>query len=131
MQIHETDSAGYWTGKSREFDGDEPPSGWSKTPLPEIPENAWARMRDGGWDVTSTPPLQSVTMRQARLALLQRGLLSEVEALIAGLADDAARIEWEYATEVWRDNPLFIQAAGALGLSEQQIDQLFLAAAAL
>jgi hypothetical protein len=53
-------------------------------------------------------------MRQARLALLGAGLLDTVNAAIAampGAADDAARIEWEFATTIERSNPLFTQLA--------------------
>jgi hypothetical protein len=130
MQIHEIDSAGYWTGKSREFEDGDPPPGWRGEALPDFPDGTWARMRDGTWEATSTPPLQSVTMRQARLALLDAGLLPAVEAFIAE-AGEEERIEWEYATEVYRDNPLFARVAEALDLSDQAIDQLFATAAAL
>jgi hypothetical protein len=77
---------------------------------------------------------ESVTMRQARLALLSAGLLGQVEAIIAampGTEGDAARIEWEYAATVERGNPLFAALAPALGLTDADIDQLFIAAARL
>lgn len=72
-------------------------------------------------------------MRQARLALLSAGLLSNVDAAIAALASpqkEAAQIEWEYATTVERASPLIGQLAPALSLTEAQMDQLFIAAAA-
>lgn len=77
---------------------------------------------------------QSVTMRQARLALLDAGLLATVNAAIAGMAGaagDAARIEWEFSSEVQRDKTLVASMAAALGLSDAQLDALFIAAAAL
>ncbi len=76
----------------------------------------------------------SVTMRQARMALLNAGLLNAVNAAIAaipGASGDAARIEWEFSSEVQRNRPLLSGLAQALGLSEAQIDQLFITAAML
>jgi hypothetical protein len=70
----------------------------------------------------------SVTMRQARLALLGAGLLSGVDAAIASLPSpqkEAAQIEWGYASEVRRDNPLIGAMARALGMTEAQLDTLF------
>ena len=76
----------------------------------------------------------AVTMRQARLALLGAGKLSMVDAAIAAMPEpqkSAARIEWEYSGEVQRHNG-FVSALGpALGLSPEQIDELFIAAATL
>jgi phage terminase large subunit-like protein len=65
-----------------------------------------------------------------KLALLAAGKLEEADAVLAS-ADRAAQIEWEYALTFERDNPLIAQVGGALGLSEEQIDDLFRAAAAL
>lgn len=75
-----------------------------------------------------------VSMRQARLALLQAGKLDDVDAAIAALpspAKEAAQIEWEYATEVKRDSQLVTQLAPALGLDDAALNALFIAAAAL
>ena len=77
---------------------------------------------------------QSVTMRQARLALLDAGKLAAVDAAINGMAEptkSAARIEWEYSGEVQRHNGFVAALGPALGLTEAQIDALFIAAAKL
>lgn len=75
-----------------------------------------------------------VTMRQARLALLQQGLLSQVQTAIDSLPSpqkEAAQIEWDYSSEVHRNKP-FVQLLGAaLGLTEEQLDNLFLLASTL
>jgi hypothetical protein len=71
-----------------------------------------------------------VTTRQAKLALLAAGLLDRAEAA-AHQAGRAAQIEWEYATEYQRDNPLIGAIGEKLGLTEEQIDDLFRDAAAL
>lgn len=76
------------------------------------------------------PVPRFVSMRQARLALLGAGLLDEVETLMAA-QPQAVRIEWEYATDVWRDRDLVLSLGAALQLTEQQIDALFIAARAI
>lgn len=80
------------------------------------------------------PPV-SVTMRQARLALLGVGLLDDVDAAIAAIADSnqrrAVEIEWEYAQTVDRNSPFTQQLAAGLGLDSAQLDSLFTQAAAL
>jgi hypothetical protein len=72
----------------------------------------------------------AVSMRQARLALLGADLLDTVDAAI-NQAGGAAKIEWEYATTVERDSTLVAGMTAALGLTEQQLDDLFVAAGAL
>ncbi len=71
-----------------------------------------------------------VTMRQARLALLGAGLLDAVSAAVAS-AGQAAQIEWEYAAVVERNYGLIPAMAAALGMKDEQVDALFVAAAAL
>ena len=76
----------------------------------------------------------SVTIRQARLALLGAGLLASVDAAIDGMPSqqkEAARIEWEYATEVQRSSGLVPMIGAALGLDDAALDALFIEAAAL
>ena len=81
-------------------------------------------------DPSSLPPVvpTSITPRQCRLILLQQGLLASVEAMIAQ-QDEATRITWEFASEFKRDDPLLNQLGVALGLTQQQIDEFFIAAA--
>lgn len=77
---------------------------------------------------------QSVTMRQARLALLDAGLLQSVADAVAampGIEGDAARIEWEYAQEVRRDSALLASLANSLQMTDMQIDDLFTKGASL
>lgn len=94
-------------------------------------------LENGAWVIrtpdpaTLPPPVPySVTPRQVRLLLLAQGLLASVEAMIAA-QDEATRITWEYALEFRRDDPLLNQLAVNLGLTEDQIDQFFIAAAQL
>lgn len=88
---------------------------YSETPIEIIP-------------ATSVPSV--VTMRQARLALLQSGLLAQVNTAVAA-ADEATKITWEFSTEVHRENALVATLASALGLTESQLDDLFTLAATL
>lgn len=80
-------------------------------------------------DPVPTVP-SSVSMRQARLALLNAGLLDTVQAYIDG-APKATQIEWQYATDVWRARDLVSGIGSQLGLTSDQIDALFIAAAAI
>lgn len=94
------------------------------------------------WDgVTLTPPApapvtipQSVTMRQARLALLTAGKLAGVDAVIDAMNEplrSAAKIEWEYAHAVERNSALVSLLGPALGMTDGEVDALFVEAAKL
>lgn len=76
-----------------------------------------------------------VTMRQARRALLDAGLLDQADAAIAAIADATERrqaeIDWEYATTVERLWPWVQTMGAALGLSAEDLDALFEQAATL
>jgi hypothetical protein len=78
--------------------------------------------------VSSLP--QTITMRQARLALSAAGLLGTVNAAVAN-ADEATRIEWEYAQTVNRNWPTLLTMANIVGLDSAQIDQIFILGATL
>ena len=77
---------------------------------------------------------QEVTMRQARLALLEKGLLANVQPAINSLPEPdktKAQIEWEYSNALQRGNPFVAVLGTALGLSSQDLDDLFIQASAL
>jgi len=77
---------------------------------------------------------QEVTMRQARLALLENGLLANVQPAINSLPEPdktKAQIEWEYSNALQRENPFVATLGAALGLSSQDLDALFIQASAL
>ena len=71
----------------------------------------------------------SITPRQARLKLLETDLLDNLEVVIA--TNRAWQIEWEYATEVKRDSPIIDAVAVQAGLTELQIDTMFIEASKL
>lgn len=77
---------------------------------------------------------QRITARQSQLALLNAGLLDDVEATIEALPANVraqVRIEWGRATHVERGSQVTQMVATALGLTSAQVDALFVAAAAL
>jgi hypothetical protein len=69
-------------------------------------------------------------MRQAKLVLLNHGLLDEVNVAVSH-ADRATQVEWEYATEVRRDWPTLAVMAAALNLDALALDTLFVEGAKL
>lgn len=82
-----------------------------------------------------TPPVivpEKISARQARLLLLQQGLLDEVEAMIATQSQEV-QITWQFATEFYRDNPLLNSLADTLTppLTSEQIDEFFILASEL
>ena len=97
-----------------------------------IEESDWLQMQRD--ELRARIPA-SITMRQARLALLNAGLLDDVDAALAAIPDSAlrraAQIEWEYAATVDRSSPWVSNLASALNLSESQLDHLFVEAAKL
>lgn len=77
---------------------------------------------------TSAP--KRVTMRQARLALIDADKYNAVVQAIAQ-ADTRTQVEWEFAATVERESPLVDTLAQALGFEESTLDALFTAAAKL
>ena len=75
-----------------------------------------------------------VSMRQARTALLMNNLLGQVETIIQGMPGsegDKTRIAWEYSPYIDRDSLVFKSVYPALGLTDAQVDNLFIQAALL
>ncbi len=89
---------------------------------------------DGIKEVKIKIPVQ-VTIRQARLALLQAGLLDDIETTINAIEDEtlkkAVQIEWEYAQDIRRDWQALIMITQAMGMTDEQLDELFLTASKL
>lgn len=70
---------------------------------------------------------QIITIRQAKLALLDAGLLDTVNTAISK-ASRNVQIEWEYAKDVERTWPTLLEVQTSLGLTDKQIDDLFVLA---
>ena len=76
------------------------------------------------------PVPQRITALQARRALLAADMLDRVEAAIAR-QPRAVQIAWEYATEIYRDDPMLVEVAQEIGVNTNTLDDLFRAAAKL
>lgn len=105
---------------------------WEPTgEVPVIPEGFELYTDQGTPVIEAVDVPQAVTMRQARLALLAAGLIDQVEAAIDALPEPprtAARIEWDYASEVHRASEFVTLLGAALELDKQSLDDLFLKA---
>jgi hypothetical protein len=77
------------------------------------------------------PPIPQVVSRfQARAALYGAGLLDDVETAIA-VADPLVQMAWADAQEFQRNSPTILALAGVLGLSESDVDELFITASGI
>lgn len=90
--------------------------------------------RGDRWEIvsasTSQPVPQAVSRFQARAALHNAGLFSQVEAVMTEPdVDPLARFAWTDAQEFRRESPNVIAIAARLGLTGEQLDDLFVAAA--
>ena len=70
--------------------------------------------------------VKSITPLQAKLQLHRVGLLDEVEAMAA--TDRKVSLYWNEALEIRRDHATLLAMATALGLSDSQVDEMFIEA---
>lgn len=114
-----------------------------------VHDTAPREVDDGeGNAITYTPPFKfgmlaesalqvpsEITPRQARLVLAKHGLLDSVADAIAAIEDlvqrQIAEIEWEYATSIERSAAWINALSAGLGLSEADVDSLFIEGATL
>lgn len=77
-------------------------------------------------------PPQVVTRAQGKAALITAGLWDSVLAYVDAIEDTTqqalARVALDDTTEWRRDSPFLTTAAAALGLSDEDLDELFVAA---
>lgn len=71
----------------------------------------------------------SITPLQAKLQLLEIGLLDEVETLI--VKDRKAELYWNGASQFLIDDEILLNMAAVIGLSQEQLNDLFLQASKL
>lgn len=89
---------------------------------------------DEDWTAPATKIPKTVSMAQARIALIKAGKFDAVESGIAELDEPAktvATIAWEYSANVSRNGALIKTLSGEFGFTEKQLDELFIAAAAI
>lgn len=86
-------------------------------------------------DPLPVPVPPTITRAQGKAALIQAGLWPQVLAFVAGIEDPNEKLLAEVAlndTVNWeRSSPFLARAAAELGLSQQQLDELFIAAVAI
>ncbi|CUU81790.1 Uncharacterised protein [Campylobacter hyointestinalis subsp. hyointestinalis] len=129
MKVYYIDDDGNLTGQGESYTC---PNGATEIAPPNEP-NMHYRFIDGSW--VGTPieihlfKVSKITLRQTKLILNQIGLLSWVEAYINSIEDEqlraTAKIEWEYANDVERTNPLIATLQTGLNLSDEQVDTMF------
>lgn len=73
---------------------------------------------------------QSISSSQLRRILNATGLRAQAEAAVAAASQDV-KDEWQFTSDFFRYNPVLLTFAAQLGMSDAQVDQLFIAASAL
>lgn len=145
IQAHLIDSRGVYLSTAEVDPAGAQPPGAVYVAVPEAQEGATRMWRGGVWeqvpdaDVRPFPSAptaavrparvpRSCTRRQGRLALLQHGLLDDVEDAVAAIEDPAARraAMIEYEADTWERNNPFVRTMWAqLGGTPEQLDDLF------
>lgn len=81
-------------------------------------------------DAAAARTLRSVSPLQARKVLKASGMLATVQAMVdAAPEDDDVRLAWDWALSWDRESPFVSSLGQSLGLTSQQIDELFALAA--
>lgn len=142
MIIYELSTTGILES-SYEFNKRDPlPDHYTFITPPAIPEGKYAQWTGGNWLILDERPTplpveipQSVTKRQGRQQMILMGLLSNVQAAIDTIEDETERLLaqsfWDDSTQYERTHPQMIQLAQAMGLTDEQLDQAFIAASKL
>lgn len=95
-------------------------------PLPEgFDLNNWSFVGDALVRVQNPSIPPALTRAQFKLALLQLGLLDDIEAAIAASPERALQINYLERSEFERQHPLVVAMGQALGKSEAEIDAVF------
>lgn len=114
-------------------DGYPCPEGWVECPINTEPgavytpptfDEEGTELTAAEWQNPPPPVPQSVSRFQARASLLGAGLLESVELAIAG-ADPVAQLAWADALEFRRYSPTVLAISAGLGLTDEQLDELF------
>lgn len=86
------------------------------------------------WPDPPAPPVvvpESVSPRQIREALMDAGLFDAVDGAVAVSGDRKLQNWWEFATEFQRTNPHVLAMAQALGVTDAQLDGIWILAGSL
>ena len=101
-----------------------------------LPVAAIHQDASGSWSATELAQSEraatlAVTRFQARAALMQAGLLGAVEGAVAGSSDPFIQLAWAESVEFPRASPTIAALAAAVGLSDAEVDQLFITASTI
>ncbi len=111
--------------------------------LPEgTPEQVWAEKLAAYAKPPANPVPRSVTNQQMRQALILKSFNegkvelhpSAITTFINGLPEPTKSLAvnyWEYSNEMFRNNQMLNQLAPMLGLSSEDLDEIFIRAATL
>jgi hypothetical protein len=92
-----------------------------------IPESEAAGFED---EPRPVPVPQSITAAQLRVALRRAGQITAFVSAVQGLGAELQDM-WQYAKEIRRNGPAVKAIQAAMGLSDNQVDSFFTAAAAI
>jgi hypothetical protein len=100
---------------------------WVLIPDPPSPNAQW-----NGTAWVEPPPYvpQEITRLQGMMALQNAGLLDQAEALVAQ-ADATTQLAWANATHFVRTSPTLLGLAAQLGLTDAELDALFVDGASI
>ena len=78
-------------------------------------------------EAADEPPVEPITVTAAQLrkALTQAGLRTAVEDAVTNSVDQDLKDDWEYAPNIRSDNTSVVAMATGLGVSQDQLRQLF------
>lgn len=80
------------------------------------------------WEMEPPPPAvpQQVPMWAVRTVLQNDSLFDQAQALVNASTDNALKNVWEYGNFADRNSNAIISLATALGLTSEQVDQMFI-----
>ena len=155
-QVVQLDDQGYFVGYATAYESPLEqgvfllPAGSVDTEAPAVPDGKRAKWTGQGWAFEDLPQPDpepqpepetieqwraraAVSRAQGKAALIQMGLWQQVLDFVAAIPDATQRAVAEVAlhdTQNWeRSSPFLNQAAQALGMTDEQLDDLFRAAA--
>ncbi len=106
--------------------------GWVNIPQPSYdPITQTCTWENCSWVITEIPIQvpETIPNWSLRAQLQIIGLFNNVQSMIDNLTGNEKIIamqQWEYGNQIQRYHPLVIQIGTELGLSSQQIDQIFI-----
>jgi hypothetical protein len=82
--------------------------------------------------ITQAVP-KSVTLKAARKAIILSGVgMADIDGALNTIPDqitrEIAKVDWEFSEAIERDSPLVFMMSQVLGLTSEQVDELFLSA---